>query len=120
MGNTKVFFPNVFFGAENMSSTTEAVEYHQPSQNTGTKQYAKRKEQQPPPPGYHQVSKEPLEIIITFGHCPFFGRKKVKIFFVGNCSKNSLSLNPVTLRPIALWVYHYILNIARGTTDPGY
>ena len=46
----KVFFPNVFFGAENISTTIDVVEYHRPTQNTDTRQFAKRKEYQPPPP----------------------------------------------------------------------
>ena len=54
LGITKVIFPNVFFGAENVSSTTNAVEYHRPRQNSDTTQYAKRKEHQPPPQPYYQ------------------------------------------------------------------
>ena len=56
LGITQVFFPNVFFGPENVSSTTVAVEYHRPRKKTDTEQYAKRKKHQPPPPGYHQVT----------------------------------------------------------------
>ena len=54
LGYTKVGFRNVYWPTETLSTTTEAAEFHRPSQSsTITKHYAKRKEHQPSPPPCH-------------------------------------------------------------------